>query len=40
MPSDQERHEREARIFQICAMCLAFAAITFGLLNAMNIIHV
>lgn len=38
--TDEQRAEREAHYFRlICgAMCVAF--ITFGLLNAMNVIHV
>ena len=40
MPRDENRHEREARIFRMFAFSIAAAAITFGLLNLMNVIRV
>ena len=43
MSRNAEREEcdaREGRIFYTFALCLAGAAMLFGLLNAMNVIHV
>jgi hypothetical protein len=37
---DEKRNEREAHYFRLFAGALCVAAITMGLLNAMNIIHI
>ena len=40
MPRDEERDRREARIFRIFAGAIAISAMTFGVLNLMDVIHV